>query len=189
MAKKSDASAESAGTRYLRVGELAKAVGKTVRALHLYEELGLVQPTARTEGGFRQYGPEAVARISWITKLQAIGFTLSEIQGFVQEFEDSSSGREATSRARQVFAAKLHETRDQIHRLEAIENDLKEALEYLDGCCDCSPSVAPVECRQCDFSGHERDSVPSLFAGLSRSASDGYSVSAARLGKAQEGKS
>ncbi len=189
MAKKTDASKDSTAERFLRVGALARAVGKTVRALHLYEELGLVQPTTRTEGGFRLYGPEAVARISWITKLQAIGFTLSEIQGFVQEFEDSSSGREATSRARQVFATKLHETRDQIHRLEGIENDLEEALEYLDGCCDCSPTVAPVECRRCDFSGHERDSVPALFAGLSRPASEGYCESAARLDKAQEGKS
>ena len=69
--------------KLMRVGELAKAVGKTVRAMHLYEELGLLEPRARSEGGFRLYGPEAVDRIHWIVKLQAIGFTLAEIQGFV----------------------------------------------------------------------------------------------------------
>ena len=71
----------------MRVGELAKAVGKTVRAMHLYEELGLLEPRARSEGGFRLYGPEAVDRIHWIVKLQAIGFTLAEIQGFVKDFQ------------------------------------------------------------------------------------------------------
>ena len=71
----------------MRVGELAKAVGKTVRAMHLYEELGLLEPRARSEGGFRLYGPEAVDRIHWIVKLQAIGFTLAEIQGFVEDFQ------------------------------------------------------------------------------------------------------
>jgi len=77
----------------MRVGELAKAVGKTVRAMHLYEELGLLEPRARSEGGFRLYGPEAVDRIHWIVKLQAIGFTLAEIQGFVKDFADAGSGR------------------------------------------------------------------------------------------------
>ena len=183
MSRKSNRSTDK--PQYVRVGELARAVGKTVRALHLYEELGLVEPTARTEGGFRLYGADAVARISWITKLQAIGFTLSEIQGFVDEFEGSSSGREASNHARQVFATKLDETRNQIHRLEGIENDLREALAYLDGCSECSRGMGPVECRQCDLSGHEPDSVPTLFAGLSRSASN--PSAADRLGKAQEG--
>jgi MerR family transcriptional regulator, copper efflux regulator len=51
--------------KLMRVGELAKAVGKTVRAMHLYEELGLLDPRARSEGGFRLYGPEAIDRIHW----------------------------------------------------------------------------------------------------------------------------
>ena len=51
--------------KLMRVGELAKAVGKTVRAMHLYEELGLLEARARSEGGFRLYGPEAIDRIHW----------------------------------------------------------------------------------------------------------------------------
>src|SRR3954471_22114870 len=88
--------------RLMRVGELAKVVGKTVRAMHLYEELGLLEPAARSEGGFRLYGLDAVDRINWIVKLQAIGFTLAEIQSFVRDFRDAGSGREATDRARSV---------------------------------------------------------------------------------------
>ena len=37
----------------LKVGELAKRTGKTVRAVHLYEELGLLTPAVRSKGGFR----------------------------------------------------------------------------------------------------------------------------------------
>jgi DNA-binding transcriptional MerR regulator len=188
--RKTAGSAKHASGEYLRVGELAKAVGKTVRAMHLYEELGLLRPAMRTEGGFRLYAPEAVARISWIIKLQAIGFKLSEIQGFVQDFEDSPSGREATSRAREVFAAKLRETRDQLARLEVIERDLVEALAYLDAC-GCSPTLAPAQCKTCEYAGHEVDAVPTLFAGLSRTAGEGYevAVTADRLGTNDEGKS
>ena len=154
----------------LRVGELAKAVGKTVRAIHLYEELDLVKPTMRTGGNFRLYDKDAVARIGWIIKLQAIGFTLSEIQGFVREFEQANSGREATAQAREVFGAKLVQIRDQITQLSVIENDLEEALDYLDACDACSPEFAPVECKACGHNGHERGDAPPLFVGLSETA-------------------
>ena len=109
--------------KLMRVGELAKAVGKTVRAMHLYEELGLLEPRARSEGGFRLYGPEAVDRIHWIVKLQAIGFTLAEIQGFVRDFQDAGSGREATARVRALFTEKQAQIREQITQLQVIEND------------------------------------------------------------------
>src|SRR5882724_4061386 len=98
-------------SKLMRVGELAKAVGKTVRAMHLYEELGLLEPRSRSEGGFRLYGPEAIDRIHWIVKLQAIGFTLAEIRGFVKDFKGSHSGREATERVRAMFAEKRAQIR------------------------------------------------------------------------------
>src|SRR5882762_701048 len=100
--------------KLMRVGELAKVVGKTVRAMHLYEELGLLEPRARSEGGFRLYGPEAVDRIHWIVKLQAIGFTLAEIQGFVKEFKTARSAPEATARVLALFREKQSQIRDQI---------------------------------------------------------------------------
>src|SRR3954471_16622181 len=120
--------------KLMRVGELAKAVGKTVRAMHLYEELGLLEPGARSEGGFRLYAPDAVDRIHWIVKLQAIGFTLAEIQGFVRDFKGAHSGREATARVRALFTEKQAQIREQIIQLQVIENDLAEAVSYLDSC-------------------------------------------------------
>ena len=154
--------------KLMRVGELAKAVGKTVRAMHLYEELGLLEPRARSEGGFRMYGPEAVDRIHWIVKLQAIGFTLAEIQGFVGDFQDAGSGREATARVRALFTEKQSQIREQIVQLQVIENDLSEALAYLDSCQTCTDEYAPTACGECDHHGHQRGEAPPLFAGLSR---------------------
>jgi DNA-binding transcriptional MerR regulator len=155
-------------SKLMRVGELAKAVGKTVRAMHLYEELGLLEPRSRSEGGFRLYGPEAVDRIQWIVKLQAIGFTLAEIQGFVKEFQQAGSGRVATERVRALFTEKQSQIREQITQLQVIENDLSEALTYLDSCQTCSDDFAPTECGDCEHEGHHRGDAPALFAGLSK---------------------
>ena len=154
--------------KLLRVGELAKAVGKTVRAMHLYEELGLLEPRARSEGGFRLYGPEAVDRIHWIVKLQAIGFTLAEIQGFVKDFREAHSAPEASARVRALFQDKQQQIREQITQLQVIENDLTEALAYLDSCQPCSTDHGPSECAACDHHGHQKDKAPLLFAGLSK---------------------
>ncbi|HWM87220.1 MAG TPA: MerR family transcriptional regulator [Kofleriaceae bacterium] len=154
-------------TKFLRVGELARAVGKSVRAVHLYEELGLLRPVSRTAGGFRLFTSDAVDRINWITKLQAIGFSLSEIQGFCRDFENAESGRTAAARVREVFQDKLSQIRTSLAQLRIIENDLVESLEYLESCAQCAPSYTPGECRQCDHHGHERGVAPELFAGLS----------------------
>lgn len=154
--------------KLMRVGELAKAVGKTVRAMHLYEELGLLEPRARSEGGFRLYGPEAVDRIHWIVKLQAIGFTLAEIQGFVKDFREAHSAPEASARVRALFEEKQQQIREQITQLQVIENDLAEALSYLDSCRPCSTEAGPTECAACDHHGHHRGEAPLLFAGLSK---------------------
>ncbi len=156
-----------AKTKFLRVGDLARAVGKSVRAVHLYEELGLLRPVSRTAGGFRLFTSDAVDRINWITKLQAIGFSLSEIQGFVRDFEKAESGRSAAARVRDVFQDKLSQIRNSLAQLRVIENDLVEALEYLESCQSCAPIFTPGECRQCDHQGHERGVAPELFAGLS----------------------
>ena len=154
--------------KLMRVGELAKAVGKTVRAMHLYEELGLLEPRARSEGGFRLYGPEAIDRIHWIVKLQAIGFTLAEIQGFVRDFQRAGSGREATTSVRALFTEKQAQIREQIIQLQVIENDLNEAVTYLDSCQTCTDDYAPSACGACDHHGHHKNEVPPLFAGLSK---------------------
>ena len=163
---------ESKDDKLLRVGELAKAVGKTVRAMHLYEELGLLEPRSRSEGGFRMYGVEAVDRIHWIVKLQAIGFTLAEIQGFVKDFRDAGSGREAAARVRALFMEKQAQIREQITQLQVIENDLVEAVAYLDSCSTCTDEYAPSACGGCDHHGHHKGEAPPLFAGLSRRADD-----------------
>jgi MerR family transcriptional regulator, copper efflux regulator len=156
--------------KLMRVGELAKAVGKTVRAMHLYEELGLLEPRSRSEGGFRLYGVDAIDRIHWIVKLQAIGFTLAEIQGFVKDFQLADSAPEASARVRAMFTEKQAKIREQITQLQVIENDLSEAVAYLDSCQTCSTEFAPTECGACDHHGHHRGDAPPLFAGLSKRA-------------------
>src|SRR5512138_3267239 len=95
-----DGSNHTKADKLMRVGELAKAVGKTVRAMHLYEELGLLEPRARSEGGFRLYGPEAVDRNHRIATQVATRSPLAAIQGCVKVLRMAGSAHAASARVR-----------------------------------------------------------------------------------------
>ncbi|MBL4632837.1 MAG: MerR family transcriptional regulator [Kofleriaceae bacterium] len=157
----------------LQVGEFAKTVGKTVRALHLYEELGLLKPVGRSKGGFRLYDAQSAERAKWIVKLQGIGFTLAQIQGFVADLEGSHTGSSATVKARDVFENKLVELRQQISKLQGCESDLVDALNYLEGCAKCESDFTPENCQRCDQNGHEPGRVPELFSGMTENCDEG----------------
>jgi MerR family transcriptional regulator, copper efflux regulator len=152
----------------LKVGDLAKRTGKTVRAIHLYEELGLLAPAVRSKGGFRLYPGRAVTRIEWIAKLQAMGFSLTEIKAFLRDWEGSETAPQAISRLREIFSDKLRETHETIGRLTQLVADLQETLSYMDSCRSCEPGHAQHECGTCDIHGHG-GKAPLLVDGLSRS--------------------
>ena len=71
-----------------------------------------------------------------------------------------------------MFAEKRAQIREQITQLQVIENDLGEALDYLDSCTTCSDDFAPTECGACDHHGHHKGEAPPLFAGLSKRKDD-----------------
>jgi DNA-binding transcriptional MerR regulator len=76
-------------TRPLRVGEVAKATGLTVRTLHHYDEIGLLVPSERSGAGYRLYSHGDVRRLYRILALRGMGFTLEEIgRTLVGEGED-----------------------------------------------------------------------------------------------------
>jgi MerR family transcriptional regulator, copper efflux regulator len=152
----------------LKVGELAKRTGKTVRAVHLYEELGLLAPAVRSKGGFRLYHARAATRIDWISKLQDLGFSLTEIKAFLRDWEQSETAPKAISRLREIFSDKLRETRDTIGRLTQLVTDLQETLNYMDSCRSCGPDHVQHECGTCDINGHG-GKAPLLVDGISKS--------------------
>jgi MerR family transcriptional regulator, thiopeptide resistance regulator len=62
-----------------RIGELARETGLTVRTLHHYDQLGLLSPLSRTEGGHRCYTSGDVRRLHRIVALRSLGISLEEI--------------------------------------------------------------------------------------------------------------
>lgn len=64
----------------LKVGELARRTGLTVRTLHHYDEIGLLRPSLHTESGHRVYTTRDVARLQQVLSLRQLGFALEEVR-------------------------------------------------------------------------------------------------------------
>jgi DNA-binding transcriptional MerR regulator len=63
-----------------KVGELARRTGISVRTLHYYDEIGLLKPSQRTDGGHRLYTAGDVVRLQQIKSLRQLGFSLREVR-------------------------------------------------------------------------------------------------------------
>jgi len=149
----------------LRVGDLAKRTGKTVRALHLYEEHGLLAPAERSAGGYRLYNRSSELRVRWIDKLQQMGFSLTDIKQIVRDVERSKSAPHAMQRVQDLFREKLDETREQLRRLSALETELTASLAYLVTCDSCDSEELLGACTSCARHDCEHK-TPDLVAGF-----------------------
>jgi len=159
------------GSHYLRVGDLARLAGKTVRAIHLYEELGLIEPATRSSGGFRLYHPTMVERVRWIELLNGLGLSLHETRGLLERWWSAEHGPEAMDELRTLFGAKLEATRENIRRQQELEKELVDGLAYLETCRVCG-EPGNVECCVDCTHDHGVEREPALVAGF-KGARDG----------------
>lgn len=67
----------------LQIGELAKRTGLTVRALHHYDAIGLLSPSARSDAGYRLYQQADIARLHRILALRRCGLSLTDIGAYL----------------------------------------------------------------------------------------------------------
>jgi MerR family transcriptional regulator, copper efflux regulator len=80
----------------VQIGQVAERTGLSLRTIRWYEEEGLVVPTARTDGGFRLYSGEDVARLEVIKQMKPLGFALDEMRellGLLAQLDAGSGDR------------------------------------------------------------------------------------------------
>lgn len=62
-----------------QIGEVAEGVGLSIRTIRHYDELGIVEPSGRTSGGFRLYTESDIQRLRLVKRLKPLQFSLEEI--------------------------------------------------------------------------------------------------------------
>ncbi|WP_137825210.1 heavy metal-responsive transcriptional regulator [Brevibacterium sp. 2SA] len=105
----------------MRIGEFAEAAGTTAKTLRFYEEQGLLPPPDRTSSGYRDYPPDAIARVDFVHRGQAAGFTLAQIRQIV---DIRDAGHAPCAHVRDLLDARLRDIEQQIAQLTALRDTI-----------------------------------------------------------------
>lgn len=138
----------------MRIGELARQTGTSVRSLRHYERQGLLT-ARRAANGYREFDQTAPALVREIRALLAVGFTLAEVGPFVDCVRAGITPRGACPGSTAAYQAKLAELDAdlrQLHRLrDRLTADLADVQQLAADagcrCGDCAPPPPPAQTR------------------------------------------
>jgi len=113
----------------LSIGQLANAAGVGVDTVRFYERAGLLRTPARSASGYRRYAEADVARLRFIRRGKALGFSLDEIAELLR-LNDGHGRRGAV---RELAARRLAETEQKLRELSAIKSALTALVQRCHG--------------------------------------------------------
>lgn len=118
----------------LTIGSLARSAGSTVQTIRHYEQVGLLKPTRRTQGGQRRYDIADIDRLEFILHSRQFGFSLAAIRELL---ELSCRVRGSCESATIVAQQQL----DVLERNLSLLRNQKRALEQMIVKCPCDDVV------------------------------------------------
>jgi MerR family transcriptional regulator, copper efflux regulator len=110
------------------IGTLAKRAGVRIDTVRYYERNGLMAPQARLASGYRRYGEAALARLRFIRRAQALGFTLREIRELL-----AISGQRDVAKVKKKAQAKLADVEQRIADLKRMRKGLSTLIDACPG--------------------------------------------------------
>ena len=149
----------------MQIGELARKAGITLRTVRYYEELGLINHSVRTKGGFRLYDEGELGKLKLIRDLQALDFPLSGIRELFARKRGARCGADLAKEVRETLASQLHEMESRIARYQTLRNAILESMDMVEVCSDCSLLPTPVVCGACPVVT-SREAVPQPMQAL-----------------------
>ena len=116
---------------YMHIGEVATRTELSLRSLRHWEEVGLLRPSGRTDGGFRLYTEDDVERILVIRRMKPLGFSLDQMKDVMADIE-VIRGAEVDAGARDAALGRLAGIRAEAHeRRAALVRQLDMADEFI----------------------------------------------------------
>lgn len=117
--------------RLLQIGEAAESVGLSLRTVRYWEELGLVEPEARSKGGFRLYSETDLSRLLVVKAMKPLGLTLEEMRELL-ELIDAAKAPGQTASSRDVVFTRIELFAQRVQdQVDHMERDIRDARVLL----------------------------------------------------------
>lgn len=112
----------------MQIGELAERTELSLRTLRHYDEIGLLEPTGRSEGGFRLYTEDDYERLMLIRRMKPLGYSLEQMGDLLRALDADQAKGSVRTEAAQLLAEFLT---DAEQRRAKLEKQLAAADEFI----------------------------------------------------------
>ena len=139
----------------LQIGEFARRAGTNLRTLRYYEELGLLIPASRSQGGFRYYRRCDLNRLGMIHQLQSLGLPLERIRDLTGTRTEEPTRQRFLERVREALAEQDRLLLERIAELQTQRAGVEDAMAKLRDCevCKHGPTQENNHCEPCQMTG------------------------------------
>lgn len=118
------------GLNHMQIGEVAERTGLSLRTIRYYEEVGLVLPSARSQGRFRLYTDSDIARLVLVRRMKPLDFSLEEMGDLLTTL-DGLASRDVAAPDREALLERLDMFRLAVEeRCTSLEGQLASAQEF-----------------------------------------------------------
>ena len=124
------------------IGSAAQVLGITPDTLRYYEKLRLLPPAARNAAGQRVYRDEDLARLRFVKRAQALGFTLADIRQLLRLRENPVRSRRAV---RELAQRKCDALKSQLRAIGEMHAELTRLLKLCTGTGECCPIMEQID--------------------------------------------
>lgn len=120
-----------AETGMMHIGELAERTGLSLRTIRHYDQIGLLTPSGRSEGGFRLYTEDDHDQLMLIRRMKPLGYSLEQMGDLLRALESargSDASRADGANELTQFLDDAHERRDRLARQLAAADEFIDQL-------------------------------------------------------------
>lgn len=115
----------------MTIGKAALLLNVNPRTLRFYDQIGLVHPSCRSEGGYRLYSPRDIERFKFIIRAKELGLTLEEIRSILS-LTGEGLCLSVQHRVGELLALKINEIDNRIREMQELKDQLSVFKNYLD---------------------------------------------------------
>lgn len=112
----------------MHIGELAERTELSQRTIRHYDAIGLLTPSARSEGGFRLYTEDDYARLMLIRRMKPLGYSLEEMGDLLRAIDATEGSDAVAADAQQALTDFRH---DATERRTKLARQVEMADEFI----------------------------------------------------------
>ena len=110
----------------MRIGEVAAFFGVSVKAMRIYEKMGILKPVRVDEKtGYRYYTADQVKELDALLELRELGFSLNEIRNLLENNITKEKYMEILAHKKFMWQEKLIQTQNRIDAIDEVIENLK----------------------------------------------------------------